>query len=200
VGTLTAGNLTISSSSGFDTFLPRETGNAGNITIQGITGPGSPAASVRLDGSTINTQISEGTAATRPATITITAQTLALANGARIGADTFGEAPAGDITLNVDTLTAGHSTLSSSSPNIRGITREAQGNAGSITIQGITGSGSPAATVSLDNGIVSTTRLLMEPRRPHPRQSTSPPKLSTSRTGLRSAPIPSAQRQPATLP
>ncbi len=78
-------------------------GNAGTITIQGITGSGSPAATVSLDATDISTEIVGGTAATPPATITITAHTLALANAASIDADTFvGAAPAGNITLNVE--------------------------------------------------------------------------------------------------
>ena len=78
------------------------------FAIQGITGSGSPAADVRLDSGQIRTEIFGGSAATTPGAITITAHTLALANDAAIGADTGGTGPAGDIVLNVGTLTAGH--------------------------------------------------------------------------------------------
>jgi hypothetical protein len=90
-------------------FTAATAGNAGHITIQGITGAGSPAATVSLDSSSISTTIVGGSTATTPAAITITAHTLALANQALILANTFGAAPAGDITLNVDTLTVGNS-------------------------------------------------------------------------------------------
>ena len=81
-------------------------GDGGTITIQGVTGAGSPATSVSLlDGGTISTEISGGRAATPPGAITITARTLALFDAGSIAADTHGAAPAGDITLNVDTLT-----------------------------------------------------------------------------------------------
>ena len=147
---------TISSTSGFT--VPGEAGNAGTITIQGITGSGSPAANVSLDSGVISTETIGGSAANTAANIDITARTLTLANGAFIGAETLGvaetlgAAPAGDITLNVDTLTAGNSAISSSSS----VTDSTAGNAGTITIQGITGSGSPAANVSLHNSSITT--------------------------------------------
>ena len=155
VDTLTVGNSTISSSSSpFDFSLDSAAGNAGSITIQGVTGAGTPAANVSLDNSTISTTIGGGTSSTTPATIDITAQTVNLANGAQISAETHGAAPAGDIALNVDTLTAGSSQITSNS-FLQDVT--AAGNAGNITIQGVTGSGSPAAHVSLDNSNISTT-------------------------------------------
>ena len=94
----------------------------------------------------ITTSISDGSAANTPATITITAHTLDLA-AAQIQADTFGAAPAGDITLNVDTLTAGQSTVIGSGSFDFDFFSTETGNAGSITIQGIDGPGSPAANV-----------------------------------------------------
>ncbi len=159
VDTLTAGHSIISSGSGSPSATA---GNAGNITIQGITGFGSPAANVSLDNSSDQHRDHGGSAASTPSAITITAQTLALANdahiGAEIGADTARRQPA-NITLNVGTLTAGNSTISSSSsrPFFSYPLGSAAGNAGNITIQGVTGAGSPAAHVSLDNSIVSTT-------------------------------------------
>ena len=128
-------------------------GQGGNVTIQGLQGPGSPAANVSLDNSRMGTEISGGTAAALPATITITAHTLALANQALIRADTFGAAPAGNITLNVDTLTAGPLSAITSNSWLQDATA---GHAGTITIQGIAGSGTPAATVSLDSSLIET--------------------------------------------
>jgi filamentous hemagglutinin family protein len=156
VGTLTAGSSSITSSS---EFSDSTAGNAGNITIQGITGSGSPAAHVSFDNSLISTEIFGGSAATTPATITITAQTLALANGAAISASTVGRAPAGDIALNVGTLTVSYSPAGFGSSGIFSgshLQDATAGNAGNITIQGITGSGSPAAHVSLDSGDINT--------------------------------------------
>ena len=94
-----------------------------------------------LDNSEVNTLISGGSAANTPGAITITAQTLALANGTEIGADTFGAGPAGNIALNVDSLTAGSSQITSRSQLFNDLT---VGNAGSITIQGITSLSGPA--------------------------------------------------------
>ena len=130
--------------SGNSTFTNPSAGGAGAITIQGINGPGSPAATVSLNDSTINTTIAGGNSSSVPAGIKIAAQMVDLANGAQITADTSGAAPAGNITLNVDTLTAGNPTIlsrtiSSSSDS----TDPTAGKAGNITIQGITGSGSP---------------------------------------------------------
>ena len=160
VGTLTSAGIfsTISSSSiSFDDIAAG--GNAGNITIQGITGSGSPATNVSLDSSVISTTIFGGTAANTAANIAITTHTLALAGGSSINADTLAAAPAGDIVLHVGTLTSpGSFFISSSSfPDLFFIPGAAGGNAGNITIQGITGSGSPATNVSLDSGSISTT-------------------------------------------
>ena len=158
VDTLTAGSSQINSSS-FPRFFPEDSaaGNAGTITIQGSTSPGSPATSVSLDSSTISTQIAGGNAASPAASIDITAHTLALANGGQIGADTFGAAAAGNITFHVDTLTAGSSQITSTSFPSFFPEDATAGNAGSITIQGIDGSGSLAANVSLDASEISTT-------------------------------------------
>ena len=57
----------------------------------------------RLDNSMISTKVFGGTAATTPATITITADSLALSNRAIIIArPTNGPAPAGNIVFNVE--------------------------------------------------------------------------------------------------
>jgi Zn-dependent protease with chaperone function len=106
---------------------------------------------VSLDHSGIGTGIHGGTSTSTPATITITAQTLALLYsrarefqkdlGALIVAGTSGAAPAGNITLNVGTLTEASNSIIDSGSSFNDSTA---GNAGSITIQGVTGSGSPA--------------------------------------------------------
>ena len=76
-----------------------EIGSAGTITIQGFGG--TAAKTVFLENATVRTTISGGSAASTPGAITFTADTVTLANGTHITADTSGEAPAGDITLNV---------------------------------------------------------------------------------------------------
>ena len=109
VGTLTAGNSAISSGS---PLIDSTTGNAGSITIQGITGSGSPAAHVSLNNIIVSTTIVGGTSSSIPAAIEVTTQTVNLANGSQIKADTSGAAPAGNIAVNVNTLTAKNSTIS----------------------------------------------------------------------------------------
>ena len=117
VDTLTLGDAGIDSTSSFNDATA---GKAGNITIQGVDGAGSFADTVSLDNSHITTIIFGGNAATTPGAITITAQALALQdNGLGIRADTNGAAPAGGITLNLDTLTAANSTISSSNAPLR---------------------------------------------------------------------------------
>src|SRR5262249_29669653 len=95
VGTLLVADSLITSISlpPFDFF---STVNAGSITMQGITGSGSPAPNVSLDNSTISTQTFAGSTANTAASIDITGQALTLANGADIRADTAGAAPAGN--------------------------------------------------------------------------------------------------------
>ena len=111
-----------------------------------------------LDNSYITTTIFGGSAATTPGAITITAQALTLLDyGLGIRADTNGAAPAGGITLNVETLTAANSTISSSNAPLDISLDSAAGNAGNITIQGVTGPGSSATAVSLDNSMIGTT-------------------------------------------
>jgi large exoprotein involved in heme utilization and adhesion len=129
-------------------------GRAGAITIQGLNGPGSSATSLSLDNSTITTTIAGGTSLSIPATIDLTAQTIALANGAKIQADTSGAAPAGAIVANGGTLamTTGAQITSGST-----LVDPAAGSAGALTIQGVNGPGSSATSVSLDNITLSTT-------------------------------------------
>src|SRR5207245_5034783 len=85
-----------------------------------------------------------GTAATRPATITMTADMLSLTNSRNIKADTSGAAPAGNITFNVNTLTADQATISSRSTSVAATA----GNAGSVRIQGQGGDGTLADTIT----------------------------------------------------
>jgi filamentous hemagglutinin family protein len=107
--------------------------------------------------------------------ISITADTVALTNGTLITADTRGAAPAGDITFNVDALSAKgagpiriqvapESLISGPDFSKTGVLIESTsrssdvgaGKAGHITIHGINGPGSAARTVSLDDTIIHT--------------------------------------------
>jgi large exoprotein involved in heme utilization and adhesion len=101
--------------------------------------------------------------------ISITAETVALSNGALITADSYGTAAAGDITLNVDTLTtqAGLNRLPLNPTNnfnyagnfIASDSRSTDtgaGPAGNITIQGVGGSGTAARSVLLKDSTISS--------------------------------------------
>ena len=150
VDTLTMHNSTL------ETGSDGVTGRAGQITVEGLSGP---ATSVSLDNSTISTTISGGTATTAPASIQMTAHTIALTNGTQIISDTSGAAPAGDIALQVDTLRANVNAegapiegapvvISSESTN----PTDQGGAAGSVTISGFGSDPAHAATlVALNN-------------------------------------------------
>jgi filamentous hemagglutinin family protein len=113
--------VSISSSSTLDEF--RETdlgisaGRAGAITIRGLNGatnPTDPTTTIALDSTDITTSIAGGTNTTVPAKIEITARTVTQSNGAELRADTFGEAPAGDIVITAkENLSILNSLLSS---------------------------------------------------------------------------------------
>src|SRR5205807_4766928 len=96
--------------------------------------------------------------ATPPASITVTADTIRVTNStgsptnpAEPGfkADTSGAAPAGNILLNANTLTA-QATISSTS------TGATSGAAGNIRLQGQNGFGTLADTIVLDGSRVLT--------------------------------------------
>ena len=150
VDTLTMHNSTL------ETGSDGVTGRAGQITVEGLSGP---ATSVSLDNSTISTTISGGTATTAPASIQMTAHTIALTNGTQITADTSGAAPAGDIALLGDTLRA---NVNTGGTPIEGATvfifsrstdlTDQAGAAGSMTISGLGSAPAHAATlVALNN-------------------------------------------------
>ncbi len=128
-------------------------GRAGNITIRGLGGPNSSATSVDIAGP--RSGIFATTRGAAPGgSILVNAQSLSLASETEISSSTFSTGNAGNVILNVGTLTAaGHSAISSNSSS----NDSTAGNAGSIVIQGLTGSGNPAASVSLDNSTISTT-------------------------------------------
>ena len=144
-------------------------GKAGQITIQGINGPGSAArGSVSLTDTTLATKVFGGTAATTPASITITANSVALKNRVVIEAVTAGAAPAGNIALNVDTLRADVNPDGIPIKGVDGVflntasqSRDSTGgSAGMVTISGPGPELTDAATlVALDKTFVTTSVL-----------------------------------------
>jgi large exoprotein involved in heme utilization and adhesion len=147
-------------------------GPAGAITIQGVGGPGTAATSVLLKDSTISSRVFGGTPQTTPSSITITADSLVLANeglqaggrAATIVANTLGSAPGGHVAFNVNTLRsnvtsdetpiAGAKTVFVISNNDPGITA---GPTGTITISGIRPESTDAAQlVAVNNTFITT--------------------------------------------
>src|SRR5206468_1797172 len=101
--------------------------------------------------------------------ISITAETIALRNGALITADSHGTAAAGDITVNVDTLTtqagvnriqlnpddpftANGNLIASDSRSMD----PGAGSAGKVTIQGVGGPGTAATNILLRDTTISS--------------------------------------------
>ncbi|MBD0305795.1 MAG: filamentous hemagglutinin N-terminal domain-containing protein [Nitrospiraceae bacterium] len=141
-----------------------EAGKAGQITIQGIAGQGSAARSVSLEDSTINTRVFGGTAATTPAAITITADSLALSDQSTIYATTNGAAPGGNIELNVNTMRSNvkpdGTLIEGGAVFIGGPSESSEatgGAAGAVTISGQgPESTDPAALIALNNTEIDT--------------------------------------------
>ena len=108
------------------------------------------AGKFTVDNSIINTETSsEGLDAGRGGSISVDAGVLELKARAQITASTLGSGNAGDITLNLGTLTALDSTISSSST----LDDPIAGSAGTIRIQGLA---SPAESIILSNTEIST--------------------------------------------
>ena len=146
------------------TSATADAGKAGNVTIQGVKGLGAAANSVTLDDATIATTISAGAAGTTPGSINIVADSVALSNNAVLLSISNGEAPAGHITLDVDTLranvnpdgtlmTGGAVFISSANTTFT----SNGGPAGNITISGTRpGSADTATAVELNNVLLNT--------------------------------------------
>ncbi len=149
-------------------------GPAGRIILQGVGGPGTPAASITLKDSAVSSRVFGGTANTTPSAITITADSLVLINEdfpteqgggvATIVVTTVGAAPAGDVDLNVNTLRInanpdetpieGAKRVFVNSSNHAGSTA---GPAGDLTISGISPESTDAAQlVVLNRGVLFT--------------------------------------------
>lgn len=174
-GTVTLSASTIQLENGATIRANAENGgSAGTIVVQGIEGTDSAAQNVTLNNATLSTIINGGNAANTPGAITITADRVTLNNGTYVTADTLGNAPAGNITFNVGTLTTKggpirlhvspeslitNPIISETGVLIESTSRSTEagaGKAGQIVIQGINGIGSTAGTISLNDTIVHT--------------------------------------------
>ena len=107
-------------------------GGAGRISIQGLSGTESTARILSLEGSTLSTTLGGGTVDTASADITVGSQTVILANGSRITANTTGNASAGSIRLTTKQLSMTPDSTISSDAQSGGV-----GWGGSILIDGI---------------------------------------------------------------
>jgi filamentous hemagglutinin family protein len=97
-------------------------GRAGTVTISGL-GPESTDAAglIALNNTRLSTLVRGGSAAATPATITVTADTVSLANSPNITTESNGAAPAGHLTFNVNNLTVDHATKISSGTSGSGL-------------------------------------------------------------------------------
>jgi filamentous hemagglutinin family protein len=139
-------------------------GPAGNITIQGVNGPGSMAKEVTLEDTILHARSFGGTAATRPGSIGITADLVSLSNQVEIYTTSNGSSPPGDVTLNVNTL---RSNLNPDESVIEGLPvligspsekpDASAGSPGKVTISGpAKGSTDPAKLIALGNTEIDT--------------------------------------------
>ncbi len=137
-------------------------GPAGTVTISGL-GPESTdaATQVLLNNFAINNFVRGGMATTAPVAITITADTLAISGriltdqpGVATGIFAFsdGRTTAGNITLNVGTVSTYNTIITSTSTSVA----PNAGNAGSVTIQGVGGAESRAAAITLNGTNITT--------------------------------------------
>jgi filamentous hemagglutinin family protein len=117
-GTLINGHppSSIFSVSGSDTGMA---GKSGDITIAGLEFASASAQLVAVNNTEFTTTVSGGTAATNPATITLSADSLSM-NNSRIRTDTNGGAPAGSIVIDTVRFQADQQTKISSTSSSEG--------------------------------------------------------------------------------
>ncbi|MEP7153315.1 MAG: hypothetical protein ABI856_16555, partial [Nitrospira sp.] len=108
-------------------------GHGGTVTISGVA-PGStdPAKLIALNNTEVSTAVFGGTATTRPASVTMTADTITVTNSPKINTDSAGGAPAGQIALTAKNLTLDHGSVVSTSSS-------GTGSGGPIAITGSEG-------------------------------------------------------------
>ncbi len=134
-------------------------GNGGNVTVQGLGGPGSPADSVALSLSGIQT-VTFGPG--RGGNVQLTAGTLTMENfsstlTATSGGGVAGGGVGGDMVLNVGkaTIIGGSGIRTSSLNHTEGVNpTHGLGQGGNVTIQGLQGVGSAAESVALSWGSI----------------------------------------------
>ena len=138
-------------------------GPAGNLTISGVGPELTDAAQlVVLNRGILFTGVDGGSPASRPGSITVTADTVSLIGDSGLFANTFGDVqtPAGNITLNVNQLRANVKPVGTLLPGhpASGINSTSEGwQAGTLTISGLSPDNSdPAKLVSLNNIELST--------------------------------------------
>ena len=160
LSTITMGDISLSQGASLESSAD----TAGRISIRGgqLIMDDASIKAVSMNGS-------GGDASNNSPTISLTAETIALKNGVLITADSNGTAAAGDITLNVDTLTtqAGANRLPLNPTNNFNFagnfiaadsrsTDPAAGSAGTIIIQGVGGPGTAAKSVVLKDSTISS--------------------------------------------
>jgi filamentous hemagglutinin family protein len=147
--------------------------SAGTITIEGPLGQGTAATNVIVDNATLSSTANGESGSSIPGAINISAHSLTLNNGTYITADTFGPAPAGNITFNVGSMLADgegpirlhvspeslitNPIISETGVLIESTSRSPDtgaGPGGRITIQGLNGPASVAKDVRLNDTIV----------------------------------------------
>lgn len=128
-------------------FSLKSTGDAGSVTIQGHGGEGTSVTNMSLMDSQIVTTAALG----EGGEISIYADAITVTESEIASSVTGGKKDAGSVTLNVGTLNLDDGVISSRS------TETAAGNAGAVVIQGQTGAGSFADSVTLNDGNVLTT-------------------------------------------
>ncbi len=161
-GFTTFGSISLSQGASLDTSADA----AGRVVIRGghLTIDDASIRAVSMNGLPVKPASSS-----IPVTILVKAESVALANGTHITADTHGSAPAGDITFQVDTLTTragmNHVRLNPSDPkNINGnlIASDSRnlsadsGSSGSVTIEGVEGPDTAATSVLLRDTTLSS--------------------------------------------
>ena len=147
VGTLSLANGATIRSNNFSFGI----GQSGNITVQGLGGTDTAAAAVTISGQdafgTPSGVFSETQGNGEGGRVSMTTQSIALENGGTITASSlFGNGAPGDIELNVGTLSlTGGAIIQSSDSSFR------FGPGANISIQGVSGAGSRADSVTISN-------------------------------------------------
>jgi hypothetical protein len=139
-------------------------GAGGQLTVQGVQGPGSMAHNVNLNDTILHARTFGGTAETRPSSISITADTVALSDQVILYTTSNGATAAGNVDLHVNTL---RSNMAADATFIDGravliggpteLKDTSAGPPGSVTISGPgPGRTDPARLIMLSNTEIDT--------------------------------------------